>query len=371
MAPYRLRYKTDGDRADDHQRESILRKFLETGATTLAALLMLGLGGYGYQEYYKKQVLRKIDHAFAGGLFSSLEEAALAQYGDVEHMFHIARPEQSLIDHIISGSARGSYFLLFGEKGTGKSSMLLDSMQKVDGEGVAMFEAHSDNEVFRLRLGKALDYEYHEDYIGGLFSMKGPRDGATPILDIERALNKFEKVALQRRNASHGRRPLVLIISNIHHIPDDVDGQRLLSLLQQRAELWAASGLVTLVFTSDVYRTMETLRLHATRMQLLNVQDVPRDVAVEALRKYRVETRGESISSSLLDEIYSRVGGRLIFLDQVARSKNMLETAQSICQKEQRWLLSKCWILGQDMDEKAESQQEYSVRTSPVSPETH
>lgn len=41
---------------------------------------------------------------------------------------------------------------------------------------VAMFEAHSDLELFRIRLGKALDYEFHEDYIGGYFSEKGPRD---------------------------------------------------------------------------------------------------------------------------------------------------------------------------------------------------
>jgi hypothetical protein len=41
---------------------------------------------------------------------------------------------------------------------------------------VAMFEAHSDLEIFRIRLGKALDYEFHEDYIGGYFSEKGPRD---------------------------------------------------------------------------------------------------------------------------------------------------------------------------------------------------
>lgn len=39
-----------------------------------------------------------------------------------------------------------------------------------------MFEAHSDLEIFRIRLGKALDYEFHEDYIGGYFSEKGPRD---------------------------------------------------------------------------------------------------------------------------------------------------------------------------------------------------
>jgi hypothetical protein len=27
-----------------------------------------------------------------------------------------------------------------------------------------MFEAHADLEIFRIRLGKALDYEFHEEY---------------------------------------------------------------------------------------------------------------------------------------------------------------------------------------------------------------
>jgi len=38
-----------------------------------------------------------------------------------------------------------------------------------------MFDAHADLEIFRVRLGKALDFEYHEDNIGGLFSIRGPR----------------------------------------------------------------------------------------------------------------------------------------------------------------------------------------------------
>ena len=93
---------------------------------------------------------------------------------------------------IVASVERGRYYLLIGEKGTGKSSMLLEAMHKVDGEGVSMFEAHADLEVFRVHLGKALDYEYHEDYIGALFSIEGQRD-TTPLLDIERAFNKLER----------------------------------------------------------------------------------------------------------------------------------------------------------------------------------
>lgn len=79
-------------------------------------------------------------------------------------------------------------------------------------------------------------------YIGSLFSIRGPRD-TTALLDIERALNKMEKVALARRR--RGSPPMVLIINSTHLVRDDHDGQDLLEMIQQRAEQWAASGLVT------------------------------------------------------------------------------------------------------------------------------
>ncbi|KAL2826466.1 hypothetical protein BDW59DRAFT_65429 [Aspergillus cavernicola] len=329
-------------------------------------MLMLGIGGYSYHILYKRLVLRKIDNAFSPG-FSTLELAALAQHGyslehggvelDEEQKFKIVRPEQELIDRVVGGKLKGSYYLLFGEKGTGKTSMLLEAMQKVHGDGVGMLEAHGDIELFRLRLGKAIDYEYHEDYIGGMFSIRGPRD-STALLDIERALNKLEKVALKRKSMRD--RPLVLIVNNLHYLPDNREGQHLVDLLQQRAEMWAASGLVTLVFTSDQYRTTEMLRLHATRMQVLNVQDIPREMAVQSLRGYREKKFHEEVADGVLDQVYSMVGGRLIFLDQVARSRDMLRTCRSICEKEKRWLLCKCWILGAEMDDKAEDQQDLS-----------
>lgn len=66
-------------------------------------------------------------------------------------------------------------------QGTGKTTMILDAMQANQAEGVAMCDAHPDLEVFRLRLGKALNYEYNEDSQTGLFSRRDPREGENQI----------------------------------------------------------------------------------------------------------------------------------------------------------------------------------------------
>lgn len=172
-----------------------------------------------------------MEHAFEpGDPVLDLAAPSKTQGKDRDHW--ILRDEQTMLDAIVSGQSKGQYYLLVGEKGTGKSSMLLDAMAKIDGEGVAMFDAHSDLEIFRVRLGKALDFEYHEDNIGALFSIRGPRD-ASALLDIERAFNKLEKVALRRRKKVG--RPLVLIINNMHLLRNDEDGRDLVELLQQRA----------------------------------------------------------------------------------------------------------------------------------------
>lgn len=67
--------------------------------------------------------------------------------------------------------------------------MILDAMRTVDAEGVAMCDMHCDLEVFRVRLGKALNYQYSEDTQAGLFYRRVPREGQanaiqTPALGI-------------------------------------------------------------------------------------------------------------------------------------------------------------------------------------------
>jgi hypothetical protein len=345
-----------------------LYKMFESAATTFASIAVLGLAGYSYHRYYKYLVLSKIENAFMPG-DPVLELAALSKdatgtsthiQGGAggEHQNWILRPEQDKIDAIVNGTDKGKYHLIIGEKGTGKSSMLLEAMRKVDGEGISMFEAHADLEIFRIRLGKALDYEYHEDYIGSLFSIRGPRD-TTALLDIERAFNKLEKLAMQRRQRKAG--PLVLIINCTHLIRDDDDGRNLLEMMQQRAEQWAASNLLTMVFNSDDYWVYERLKRYATRMEVIPVLDLPKDRAVAALETYRSRYFPEqTLSSDILTRVYDHVGGRLTYLNRVAKSSDMIRACKTIQEAEKTWFLNKCGILGEEMDDDVMDQQKYA-----------
>ncbi|KAI9703607.1 MAG: hypothetical protein M1836_007377 [Candelina mexicana] len=347
--------KGDDETTKRYDWGQMIVKMFESSLTTFASLAVLG--------YYKYIVLQKIENAFKPG-DPVLELAAVGKQvpnpaiDEEESAPHwVLRKEQKLIDSIINGSIQGRYHLLIGEKGTGKSSMLIDAMHKVGGEGVSMFEAHADLEIFRIRLGKALDFEYMEDYIGSLFSIRGPRD-TTALLDIERAFNKLEKVALRRRKKVH--RPLVLIINCTHLLRDDEDGQDLLELIQQRAEQWAASNLVTVVLNSDDYWVYERMKQYATRMEVIPVLDLPKAEALLALKKYRSRSFNEEPSSEILEQVYDRVGGRLTFLNRVAQSPDMLSTCENICLTEKTWFLNKCWILGSEMDDDVMDEQKFS-----------
>jgi hypothetical protein len=55
--------------------------------------------------------------------------------------------------------------------------MILDAMNACKAEGVSICDAHPDLEVFRLRLGKSLNYEYNEDTQTGVFQRRDPREG--------------------------------------------------------------------------------------------------------------------------------------------------------------------------------------------------
>lgn len=159
----------------------------------------------------------------------------------------------------------------------------------------------------------------------------------------------------------------IVIINAIHLLRDDENGKDLLELLQQRAEQWAASNLVTMVFNSDDYWVYERLKLLATRMEVTTIPDLPRSLAVSALQRYRQKYYAETPSTEILNEVYNRVGGRLTFLNRVAKSSDMLETCNNIIDTERRWFLNQCWILGMEMDDDVMDQQKYAVSIFPPS----
>ena len=107
---------------------------------------------------------------------------------------HLRRREQDWIERIVHGAKTGHYYVLLGPKvravsiyqyfadrfyfqGSGKATMIFDAMQLNQAEGVAVCDAHPNLDVFRLRLGRALNYEYNEDSQTGLFQRRDPKEG--------------------------------------------------------------------------------------------------------------------------------------------------------------------------------------------------
>ncbi|RMZ76772.1 hypothetical protein DV737_g4648, partial [Chaetothyriales sp. CBS 132003] len=361
-----------GKGARSGSSSSTLFKIFESVATTSATIAVLGLAGYSYHVYYKRMVLRKMEKAFEPGdpmlelslTTSNRSLAPSADDVDIEADQWVLRPEQAIVDQIITGQRTGRYYLLVGEKGTGKTGMILEAMRAIDGDGVSMFEAHADPEIFRIRLGKCLNYDFHEDYIGSLFSIRGPRD-TTALLDIERALNQLEKIAMKRRDESQKsgqpKGPLILVVNGAHLIRHDEDGNDLIELMQQRAEQWAASSLITMVFNADDYWVYERLKRYATRMEVIQALDLPKPKAISALTTYRVKCfPDEQLDSSILQQVYDQVGGRLNLLNRVAKSTDMLAMCKTITAAEKTWFLNKCGILGADMDDDVMDQQKFA-----------
>lgn len=342
-----------------------LFKCFETIGITLSSVGILALSGYMYHQIYNRQVLEKMGLAFESGdpayqlaVHNKTNKRSESE-GDGDSdlgAFWVDRPQQKLLDDIVSGRIRGRYFLVVGEKGTGKTTLIMEAMKKIEGRNVAIFDAHADPEIFRIRLGRALNFAYSEDYIGSLFSMRGPRD-TTALLDIERAFNKLETLAIERRMLGKSDKPLIMIINNLHLIKENEEGVKLLELLQQKAEGLSGSELVTIVFNSDDYWVYEKLKRLGTRLELINVRDLSRVETVKALQFIRGKYWPFSKFPDLrLDEaachkVYDLIGGRPQHISQVARHKDVINACHEIIDREKTWFLNQCGLLGEEMDD--------------------
>lgn len=115
------------------------------------------------------------------------------------------------------------------------------------------------------------------------------------------------------------------------------------------------------MFNSDDYWVYERLKRYAARMEVIPVSDLPKDKAMAALKKYRTQYFGEELPLETIEHIYDRVGGRLSYLNRVAKAEDMTKLCNEICEAEKKWFLNKCWILGEEMDDDVMDEQKYSV----------
>ncbi|BGP12438.1 hypothetical protein JCM10213_006996 [Rhodosporidiobolus nylandii] len=329
----------------------------ESSLATGAGIALLASAGLAYHYWYKWEVMRKMERAFAPGYDPVLDLATASsreEDGSVRKG-RVRRKEQDYIDKLINGEITGEYLLLMGPKGVGKTSMLMDAMIKNSADGCSMLEAHEDPEVFRLRLGKALDFEFHEDSFAGLFQRREPRE-AGPVLDIERALAKLEKVAIRFRKRRN--RPMVMIIQNAHFVHDDEDGHALLHMLQQRAEAWAAAGVLTMIFLTDNFHVYQHLKKSATRMHTLSIRDLTPSETHTYLSGTHARYFPGAAPVSRVDslKIWDLIGGRLSYLSKVVGREDMQEAAQEMVDEEKEWLHSRLGLIPDHDDDVMDEQ---------------
>ncbi|KAG5418771.1 hypothetical protein I9W82_003489 [Candida metapsilosis] len=353
--------KGKNNRHDNNDKESAFDRFksfitkcLETIGITISSVGVLGLAGFLYHQFYNQHVLSKMNKAFEKGDPSAQIKMHTRTHDETNDHFinahWVDRPQQKLIDEIIAGKIIGRYFLIIGEKGTGKTSLIMEAMKKVGGYNVTIFDAHADPEIFRIRLGKALNFTFNEDYIGSLFSIRGPRD-TTALLDIERAFGKLEELAIQR--VGKIKKPLIMIINNAHLIKENEEGVKLLELLQQKAESLSGSGLLTIVFNSDDYWAYEKLKQLGTRLELINVRDFNRNETVNALKfiRHRYFPSDKVLKDDMCNAVYDLIGGRPQHITQVARHNDIIKACHEIIDREKTWFLNQCGLLGMEMDD--------------------
>ncbi|KAG8816542.1 hypothetical protein FRC17_000293 [Serendipita sp. 399] len=347
---------------------------LDAALTTIVGLGLVFLGGVAYVSWYKHRVLDKIEEAFAKGYDPALELASHVHggkgddpdlsYAEIENM---RRREQGRLDTIISGQEVGHYYVMIGPKGTGKSTMILEAMKAIEAEGVSVCEAHPDLEVFRLRLGKALNFEYNEDtqtvdqlLILNEASNYTRRPNRSPHT-LGAAFHKLEKVAL-RSHKKNGR-PLILIVNNIHLFPNDAAGKNMLLQIQQRAEAWSESGILTIVFTTDDVWPYLCLRKASNRMQVLSIDDLDAPSSLYALRRMRKLTPWcKDDTPEALKATASIIGGRLAYINKVSRTRDMEEMAKTLLEQEKAWLLSLIGLI-KDCDDDVMDEQKWSSCT--------
>ncbi|THH04314.1 hypothetical protein EW145_g5615 [Phellinidium pouzarii] len=313
----------------------------------LTTLIGLGMAGGGFNAWGMQ-----MEKAFEAGYDPALEVASHAKTGDV-HRYALDEQE-----HVVEHLRRREQDL-----GTGKTTMVFDAMTKVNAECVAVCDAHPDMEVFRLRLGKALNYEYNEDTQTGLFQRRDPREGGPP-LDIERALNKLEKVAMRR--ARRLGRPLILVFNNVHFFQHTEEGRNMLLQLQQRAESWAESRIMTMVFSTDDFWPYLVMRKSASRMLMLSIYDLKKHEAIQAARRLRRSHMhpnkhpNEPIESDdTFKTALSYVGGRLSFIGKLVKAPDVVAFAKDMVQNEKGWLLSQIGLIP-DHDDDVMDEQKWS-----------
>jgi len=320
-------------------------------------VLLLGCGSLAYMSWYKRRVIDKMVQAFDPDFDPVIY---LAQQGIEVAKVKLTpeRTECDVVRNIIGGKEAGHYYLILGAKGTGKTTMIIDAMAEIQADGCAYFDAHSDTAITVDRFSEACNFSQNRDYLGNLLGL-ADQSGMNAFQMLERALHKLEAALIKRKQRSG--KPAVIVMNSAHLLRDE-DGEKLLTVFQQRAEKWASAGVATFVFVSQDYSVYDILRRNSNRMDTLTVKDLSRDQAIEVLRGCRKHyfPNQEPLSDDALERVYQIAGGRVNLLNKLARRTDAVKAADQLVEDDMQWLLSKTGII-EDHDDDVMDEQKWAT----------
>jgi hypothetical protein len=94
-------------------------------------------------------------------------------------------------------------------------------------------------------------------------------------------------------------------------------------------------------------------------MKVVSIYDLDTQESVQALRRLRKEAKGVIEPDEIIQDTIGITGGRLSYLNRVARSPDMIQTAESLREREKSWVLSQIGLIP-DCDDDVMDEQKWS-----------
>ena len=296
-------------------------KLLHTVAATTPLIL--------YVAYRDTQRYKNIADTFSTG---NITEPMQQNHHEVAYFPRDNESGARLLRETIDSNFTNKYHLVMGEVGTGKTRLLVELVREkirtsgVRHEGAPVYVLASQGKSFPDAFAAAINFKFDE-HISLRFLINAiVQVEEFPRRDyhnkLARVLCALEKAAF--RYTKEKGKPAVVIIDGVDrltkHMPDA------LTLMQEKAKLWADANIVKLVLVTNDERTQEILQENDSNWSRADmdiyIRDMPDDSAREFLKlqPYGKSTnrqeaeRLNEMSNEYLEKAIHAVGGRVTHL---------------------------------------------------------
>ncbi|UJR28116.1 hypothetical protein I4U23_009371 [Adineta vaga] len=285
--------------------EKIVKKFFPSQINSIAILVIAGIV-YVIYEQVKNDY--EIKYTFRYGScpnFKFKEEQLLERKTLLDRLTTIVTP---VPDKLVS-----SYYILLGEHGVGKSTLIRQAARKV-GSGVVYVDVPPNVEKFGFAFARAIRFNFKDHirlstWIESKMFGSPPDDGKEA--SWERVLLTFEKYALAYKK-KYGSVP-VLIFDSCDSLANK--DPKMLEILQDTAKTAIDDSAWITVFITSVGNAPEQMegRSSITRASsFIEISDLTEDEAMTYLMEKR------NLSKEMAQNLYTLFGGRIKSLQNAA-----------------------------------------------------